>query len=72
MNQASALVVHLDGRPRPLASGATLDDLVTVAGHAPGDVATAVNGRFVAREQRAALALADGDEVLFFQPIVGG
>jgi len=35
-------------------------------------VATALNGQFVPRTQRASQALADGDVILTFQPIQGG
>ncbi len=35
-------------------------------------VATAVNGQFVARSARATHALHDGDTVLCFSPITGG
>jgi sulfur carrier protein len=35
-------------------------------------VGTAVNGSFVARAQRDGRVLQAGDEVLLFQPIVGG
>jgi sulfur carrier protein ThiS len=35
-------------------------------------VATSVNGRFVARARRASIRIAPGDQVLLFQPIVGG
>jgi sulfur carrier protein len=66
------ITVQLDGRPRALADGSTLAQLVAELGLAPPDVATAVNGSFVARERRDAQRLRDGDAVLLFQPIVGG
>jgi len=47
-------------------------DLVALLGHAPQAVGTAVDGRFVPREQRAAQPLRDQQRVLLFQPIVGG
>jgi sulfur carrier protein len=72
MTRWAAIEVRVDGRPWPLPRGATLADLAAAAGHAPADVATAVNGSFVARERRGMHVLEDGDEVLFFQPIVGG
>ena len=50
----------------------TLADLVALLGHAPQAVGTAVDGRFVPREQRAAQPLRDQQRVLLFQPIVGG
>ncbi len=50
----------------------SLSDLLAQHGIAADSVATAVNGQFVQREQRAATALCAGDEVLTFQAIVGG
>ena len=64
--------IRLDGRPHPVAAGSTLADLVAAQGHAPEAVASAVNGDFVARGQRAARLLRAGDAVLLFQPITGG
>lgn len=69
---APSITVQLDGRPHVTASGCTLAQLVSQLGHAPTDVATALNGSFVARAHRDAQVLADGDAVLLFQPIVGG
>lgn len=66
------IAVLLDGRPHTLAAGTGLAELVAELGHAPNAVSTAVNGVFVARGQRAACALQEGDAVLLFQPIVGG
>ena len=64
--------VSVDGRTLQLPRGSTLAALLDQLGHAPADVATAVNGGFVARERRDTHLLADGDAVLLFQPIVGG
>lgn len=64
--------IRLDGRPHPVAAGSTLADLVAAQGHAPAAVASAVNGDFVPRGQRAARLLQAGDAVLLFQPITGG
>ena len=62
----------LDNKPHRVPAGTTLSTLVAQLGHQPRDVGTALNGRFVAREQRADCVLAAGDAVLLFQPIVGG
>ena len=35
-------------------------------------LATSINGRFVARARRPSVRIAPGDQVLLFQPIVGG
>ncbi|WP_198968876.1 sulfur carrier protein ThiS [Xylophilus sp. ASV27] len=66
------LAIRLDGRPHQVPAGSTLAALVQALGHAPDAVATALNGDFVPRGQRAALELRTGDAVLFFQPITGG
>ena len=68
----ASIAIHLDGQPRRIPAGATLAALVEQLGHAPERVSTAVNGDFVARGERAARVLAEGDAVLLFQPIVGG
>ncbi len=72
MSTATQITIQLDGKPHPLAAGTTLAQLVAALGHAEQAVSTAVNGEFVARGQRSARRLADGDLVLLFQPIVGG
>lgn len=56
----------------PCPAGLTLAGLIEHQGLDPAAVATAVNGAFVPREQRAATRLGDGDTVLTFQAIVGG
>jgi len=38
----------------------------------PEAVATAINGDFVPRSERAARVLREGDAVMCFQPITGG
>lgn len=66
------IALELDGQAHQVPAGSTLADLVAAFGHAPQAVGTAVNGRFVARAERAGRVLQPGDELLFFQPIVGG
>lgn len=72
MNPPRTIALRLDGRPHEVAEGTTLADLVAALGHAPNAVTTAVGGCFVPREQRAERRLQSGDELLLFQPIVGG
>ncbi|MCL1961598.1 MAG: sulfur carrier protein ThiS [Desulfovibrionaceae bacterium] len=72
MKSADGIAIQLDGQPHRVPDGTTLAELVEQLGHAPAQVGTAVNGDFVARGQRATRALAEGDAVLLFQPIVGG
>lgn len=50
----------------------TLAQWVASQGLSPEAVATAVNGQFVPRGLRAQHMLADGDQLLTFQPIEGG
>ncbi|MDR1967079.1 MAG: sulfur carrier protein ThiS [Burkholderiaceae bacterium] len=69
---AADITVLLDGQPRRLPAATTLAALIEQLGHAPERVGTAVNGDFVARSQRAARVLTEGEQVLLFQPIVGG
>jgi len=66
------ITVQLDNRAHRVPAGTTLAALLAELGHAPRDVATAVNGRHVPRDDRASLALRAGDAVLLFKPIVGG
>ena len=69
---APALTVTVDGRAHEAPAGSTLAELVAGLGHAPHEVATALNGTFVPRAERAGRGLRCGDAVLLFQPIVGG
>jgi sulfur carrier protein len=50
----------------------TLAELVADQGHAASAVATAVNGDFVPRQERAATLLAEGDQVEIVAPRHGG
>jgi sulfur carrier protein len=50
----------------------TLQAWVDTRGVLPAALATAVNGNFVPRSQRAQQPLAEGDFILTFQPIEGG
>ncbi len=50
----------------------TLAEWVAAQGQLPHAVATALNGQFVPRSQRAQQPLAEGDTILTFQPIEGG
>jgi glycine oxidase len=70
--EAGVVRLGLNGSPLGVPAGSSLADLVEQAGHAPEAVATALNGEFIARAQRPACGLSEGDQVSFFQPIVGG
>lgn len=69
---AVSMAVSVNGQPHIVPDGATLADLVAALALEPTAVATAVNGDFVARDQRGARALQPGDQVTCIQPIVGG
>jgi sulfur carrier protein len=56
----------------PCPDGLTLAALLEAQQVDANQVATAVNGTFVPRSQRAQLRLKPGDTVLTFQAIVGG
>ena len=64
--------ITVNGESRAVAEGSTLADLVGALGQPPQALATAVNGEFVPRDQRAARPLREGDAVFTFQPITGG
>lgn len=64
--------VTVNGRRQALPPGATLAALLQQMGLQPGEVATAVNGEFVARPLRGERVLRPGDAITCFQPIVGG
>ncbi len=70
------ITIRTDQGDVTLPAGSTLADAVTalLAGRdvQADQVATAVNGDFVARSARNAHALKDGDSVLCFSPITGG
>ncbi len=56
----------------PCPAGLTLASLLSEQGVNAENVATAVNGAFVPRDQRATTVLQPHDTVLTFQAIVGG
>jgi sulfur carrier protein len=64
--------ITLNGEPRKVEETTTLADLVAALGQPPTSLATAVNGEFVPRGERATVQLRDGDAVFTFQPITGG
>ena len=66
------ITILLDEQPHEIPAGSSLAQLLALLERAPDSAATAVNGRFVAREARPGTVLKDGDQVLLFKPIVGG
>ncbi len=68
----SLLRISVNGQPREVPAGCTLAVLLQQMSAAPETVATAINGDFVPRSERAARVLCEGDAVMCFQPITGG
>ena len=64
--------ITINGEARSIEESTTLADLVAALGQPPQSLATAVNGEFVPRSERATVQLRDGDAVFTFQPITGG
>ena len=67
----ATMALTVNGEPHTT-TATTLQDWVLAQGVAPEAVATALNGQFVPRSQRASTELHSGDAILTFQPIVGG
>ncbi|MBH0236811.1 sulfur carrier protein ThiS [Methylobrevis albus] len=63
--------IQLNGEAIETAA-ATLDALVVAQDYDPDIVATALNGEFVPRGERAATPLGEGDAVEVFSPRQGG
>jgi sulfur carrier protein len=69
--QATTFTVVVNGVAETT-TARTLQDWVDARGVLPAVLATAINGQFVPRSQRAQQALLEGDTILTFQPIEGG
>ena len=65
-------MLHFNDLTLPCPDGLTLAELLESQRLDPTQVATAVNGAFVPRTERATTPLQPGDRVLSFQAIVGG
>jgi sulfur carrier protein len=71
-NEPRTPLFHVNSQPHVWRPGVTLADVVAAAAGDATNVATALNGRFVPRAERAGTLLAPGDAVLLFAAIVGG
>jgi sulfur carrier protein len=69
--QQAKTAILINGEPAETAA-ATLAELLAEQGFAETQVATALNGGFVARAARAATRLAPGDRVEIVAPRQGG
>lgn len=65
------LMIQVNGTPQSTIA-TTLHEWVRAQGATPESLATALNGQFVPRSQRASTLLRAGDHILTFQPITGG
>lgn len=63
--------IEVNGEERRTEAG-TIEVLVAQLGHEAAHVATALNGDFVPRPERAAAFLKDGDRVEILAPMQGG
>ena len=68
---ATTVMIVVNGTPQST-TARTLQEWVEAQGALPSALATAVNGHFVPRTQRAQCVLAQDDAILTFQPIQGG
>ncbi|MFD7507095.1 sulfur carrier protein ThiS [Streptomyces sp. NPDC059850] len=66
------LSVTVNGEPRELPGGTTLDGVVATLTQAPSGVAAAVNETVVPRGQWPATPLGDGDRVEVLTAVQGG
>jgi len=64
--------VRFNDRQLPWAAQLSVADLLAQQGEPADAVATALNGAFIARSQRAATLLQPGDQLTVFKAIVGG
>lgn len=67
-----SITVHVNGRPRRLATGGTVADLLRALDLAAPLVAVEVNRAVVARARHAETLLHDGDQVEVVQLVGGG
>lgn len=76
MNTPTRITLHTElgalTLPAPCSLETALQHMVSRSDTDATQLATAVNGAFVARHLRAQHWLADGDTVLCFSPITGG
>lgn len=72
----STINITLNGQAHTVAGGISLADalraLVPDVDNADAPIATAVNGRHIARQARADYVLSDQDAITTFEPITGG
>jgi sulfur carrier protein len=72
MSHIEHILITVNGESQSVPSGANLATVLANAQLAAEAVATAVNGEFVPRNDRASRELLMGDAVFTFQAITGG
>ena len=72
LKRVSQMLVSVNGNPIKCAEHLCLDALIAQCGIDGDRFATAVNGCFVARNQRRLRELQPGDQIMTFEPITGG
>ncbi|OEJ31651.1 sulfur carrier protein ThiS [Streptomyces subrutilus] len=66
------MTISVNGEPREVAAGTTLDAVVATLTAAPSGVAAALNETVVPRGQWPATAVGDGDRVEVLTAVQGG
>ncbi|MET7638847.1 sulfur carrier protein ThiS [Streptomyces sp. NPDC005438] len=66
------MTVTLNGQPRDVTPGLSLEDLVTHLTSAPSGVAAAVNETVVPRRRWRAVTLVEGDRIEVLTAVQGG
>ena len=66
------ITITLNGEARQVPAGTTLAVALEANAQIAASFASAVNGEFVARDDRAKTQLAEGDAIFTFQAITGG
>jgi sulfur carrier protein len=64
--------IRVNGEPRPLVDGLTVQTLLQSLALGARRVAVEVNGEIIPRSRHGTAALQDGDDVLIVQAIGGG
>ncbi|MEV7444316.1 sulfur carrier protein ThiS [Streptomyces sp. NPDC091204] len=72
MSLPVSVSVSVNGEPREVAAGTTLDAVVATLTAAPSGVAAALNETVVPRGQWPATAVGDGDRVEILTAVQGG
>ncbi len=66
------MTVHIDGKPAQVRDGATVSDLLALAGRDPARTLVTVDGKFVPAGKYRELRLKDGARLMFYELHDGG